>query len=100
MNTRSVFSDVLPVSGSSAPMSNWLRPRRSWTSWVQRPSSSAVARYGCSRPLSRTDTVAPAIDVPRSVNTVASSSTSTTAWAGLVIASVGGFAKRTSWTPM
>ena len=37
MNTRSVFSEVLPVSGSSAAMSNWLRPRRSSTSSTQRP---------------------------------------------------------------
>ncbi len=44
MNTRSVFSDVLPVSGSSALMSNWLRPRRRSTSAVQAPASSAVTR--------------------------------------------------------
>ncbi len=100
MNTRSVFSDGLPVSGSSALMSNWLRPRRSSTSAVQRPSSSAVTRYGCSRPAASTVIVAPAIEVPRSRKLVVSSFTSMTACGGFVSASVGGFANRTSCTPM
>ena len=43
--------------------------------------------------------VAPAIDVPAKVYVVVPSSTSVTADAGSVTASVGGFAKRKSWTP-
>ena len=39
------------------------------------------------------------LDVPASVNSVASSPTSTTAVTGEVTASVGGFANRTSWMP-
>src|SRR3954471_10931433 len=66
MNTRSVFSDVFPVAGSRALTSNSLRPRRRSTSTDQRPPSSAVTRYGWSRPASLTDTVACGIVVPRS----------------------------------
>src|SRR3954447_1321208 len=100
MKTRSVFSDVLPVAVSSALTSNWFRPRRRSTSTDQRPASSAVTRYGSSRPASFTVTVALGIEVPRSVYEVVSPLTSITACGGFVSAIVGGFAKRTSWIPM
>src|SRR5918993_2739035 len=99
MNTFSVFSDGFIVSGSSALIVNSLRPRRSWTSAVQRPEASADTRYGCSRAASSIVTVALGVDVPASVNSVASSPTSTTAVTGEVTASVGGLANRTSWMP-
>ena len=44
MNTRAGVSAVLPVSGSRAVMSNWLRPRRSSTSTLQLPAESADSR--------------------------------------------------------
>ena len=44
MNTRAGVSAVLPVSASSALMSNWLRPRRSSTSTCQLPAESADSR--------------------------------------------------------
>ena len=99
MNTRAGVSAVLPVSASSALMSNWLRPRRSSTSTCQLPAESADSRYGWSLPAAVTVIVALGIEVPRSVYTVASSATSTTAVAGSVTASVGGFANRISCTP-
>ena len=93
-----VSSECLPVSGSSALTSNWLRPRRRSTGTDQRPVESAVTPYG-SRPGVATLTVAPAIVMPRRVYEVMVSSTSTTAAAGSVTATVGGFAKRRSCTP-
>jgi len=92
MTTRAGFSAGLPVSGSSAPMSNWLRPRRRSTSAVQRPWASAETRYGCDRPGVSIVIVAPGIEVPRSTYEVVSSETSRTAVEGVVTSSVGGFA--------
>src|SRR5689334_13094306 len=49
MNTCIVSSECLPVSGSTALMSNWLRPRRRSTAADHAPSDRAVTWYG-SRP--------------------------------------------------
>ena len=100
MKIRGVVSAVFPVSGSTAVMSNWLRPRRRSTSLLHLPAASAETRYGSSRPAAAIVIVAPGIEVPRSVYVVVSSGTSMTNCDGLVTASVGGLANRTSWTPM
>jgi len=49
MNTCIVSSECFPVSGSTALMSNWLRPRRRSTAADHAPSDRAVTWYG-SRP--------------------------------------------------
>ena len=61
------MSACLPVSGSVAVTLNSLRPRRSSTSTVQLPASSAVTWIGWSRPGIVTETVAPGLVVPRRV---------------------------------
>jgi hypothetical protein len=59
MKIRGVVSAVFPVSGSTAVMSNWLRPRRRSTSLLHLPAASAETRYGSSRPAAVIVIVAP-----------------------------------------
>src|SRR5262245_38681277 len=97
MMRLTVFSERLPVSGSTWLSSSWFRPRRR-SDWVAHcPSESAVTLYG-SRPGVATDTDALGAEVPRSRYDVEVSSTSSTATDGSVTAIVGGLAKRSSWT--
>ncbi len=96
MNRWMVSSDVLPVSGSRALTSNWLRPRRRSTSAAHAPVEPAVTSSG-SRPGVAIETVAPGSDVPSSVYVVVVSSTSMTATEGCVTDTVGGLVKRSTW---
>jgi hypothetical protein len=64
MKRLTVLSDFLPVSGSTALTSNWLRPRRSSTLAFHFPTASALTLYG-SRPGVAIEIVAPAFEVPR-----------------------------------
>ena len=57
----------LPVSGSLASTSNWLRPAAEVDLGAPRAVRTAVARYGWSRPEAVIAIVAPAIDVPAKV---------------------------------
>jgi hypothetical protein len=98
MYTRAGVGLVFPVSESVAVTSNWFRPRTSETCADHRPSGPAVTRT-VSRPGVSTETVAPAVVVPRSVYAVAAASASMTAFSGSVIAIDGGWEKRKTWTP-
>src|SRR5688500_3205929 len=91
-----VCSARLPVSGSVASILNWFLPRRSSTSSDHAPVESADVWRGL--PATSTVTVPPGIVVPRRRYAVVSSSTSRVATDGWVTASVGGFAKRSTWT--
>src|SRR3954451_24843132 len=95
ISSDTAFSDRLPVSGSTALTSNWLRPRRSSTVVAHAPSASALTVYG-SRPGVAIEIVAPGADVPLRTYWSLDSSTWTTAAAGSLTAIVGGLAKRRS----
>src|SRR6185369_6857479 len=88
---RGVSAD-LPVSGFVAVTSNWLLPRRSSTSTFHEPSAAAVARYGWATPGEVITIVEPGVDVPARRYAVVTSSTTMTAWAGLVTARSGALA--------
>src|SRR4029077_1505117 len=90
MKTWAGCSDVLPVTGSAALMSNWFGPRRKSTSAAHVASAAAKTRYGCSRPGVLIEIAAPGTDVPRRTYDVAVPSSARMPAAGAVTTRAGG----------